>query len=161
MKSICTVAILLSTLPVSSSTIWAQSVTGQISGTVTDSGDSAIAGATAQLTNDLTKQVRSLTTESSGSFIFSNLVPGDYSLHVSHPGFKAYAQHAINVSADEKVALHDIRLAVGDLNTTVTVQAESAHVATDSSDRAILVAGEQWLPGAQYRCHRRGKGDGV
>ena len=83
--------------------------------------------------------MRSLTTESSGSFIFADLVPGDYSIHVTQAGFKAYDEHAINVSSDEKVALHSIRLAVGDVNTTVTVQAETAHVATDSSDRSILV----------------------
>ena len=139
MKSIRTLAMLLSTLLAASCSVWAQSVTGQISGTVTDSADAAIAGATVQLTNDLTKQVRTLTTESSGSFIFVDLVPGNYSIHVTHPGFKAHDQHAISVSADEKVALHDIRLAVGDVNTTVTVEAETAHVASDSSDRSILV----------------------
>ena len=143
MKSIRTLAMLLSTLLAASCSVWAQSVTGQISGTVTDSADAAIAGASAQLTNDLTKQVRSLTTESSGSFIFADLVPGNYSIHVTQAGFKAYDQHAINVSTDEKVALHDIRLAVGDVNTTVTVQAETARVATDSSDRSILVNGTQ------------------
>ena len=143
MKSIRIVATLFSTLLVASSSVWAQSVTGQISGTVTDSAGSTIAGATAQLTNDLTKQVRTLTTESSGSFIFIDLVPGNYSIHVSHPGFKAYDQHPISVSANEKVALHDIRLAVGDVNTTITVESESAHVATDSSDRTIDVNSTQ------------------
>jgi len=143
MKSLRAIAMLFSTLLAASSNVWAQSVTGQISGTVTDSGGSAIGGATAQLTNDLTKQIRSLTTESSGSFIFVNLVPGDYSLHITHPGFKAHDQYPINVSADEKVALHDIRLAVGDVNTTVLVQAETAHVATDSSDRTISVNSTQ------------------
>src|ERR1017187_1919147 len=98
MRGIRTLVVWLSTLLVASSNVRAQSVTGQISGTVADSADSVIAGATAQLTNDLTKQVRSITTEASGSFIFANLVPGDYSIHVSHPGFKAYVQHAINVS---------------------------------------------------------------
>jgi hypothetical protein len=138
MKGIRAVAMLCGLLSLFSSA-YAQSVTGQISGTVTDSADSAIAGASAQLTNDLTKQVRSLTTESSGRFIFTDLVPGNYTIHVTHPGFKAYVQDAINVSSDEKVALHDIRLAVGDVNTTVTVQAETAHVASDSSDRSMLV----------------------
>jgi hypothetical protein len=139
MKRICSVAIALLTLLVAPSTVRAQSVTGQISGTVTDSADTVVAGATVQLTNDLTKQLRILTTESSGSFIFADLVPGNYSIHVALQGFKAYDQHPISVSADEKVALHDIRLSVGDVNTTITVEAETAHVATDSSDRSIAV----------------------
>ena len=143
MKSIRSVAILLTALCVVSFSALAQSVTGQISGTVTDSADTVIAGARVQLTNDLTQQVRSITTETSGSFIFADLVPGNYSIHVIHPGFKAYVQHPISVSADEKVALHDIRLAVGDVATTVSVEAETAHVATDSSDRSILVNSTQ------------------
>ena len=91
------------------------------------------------LTNDLTRQVRSITTESSGSFIFTDLVPGNYSVHIAVAGFKAYGQSGINVSSNEKVALHTIRLEIGDVNSTVTVMAETAHVATDSSDRTIQV----------------------
>jgi hypothetical protein len=118
----------------------AQSVTGQISGTVTDPAGALIGGATVQLTNDLTKQIRTLVTGStSGSFIFTDLVPGNYSVQVTLAGFKTYSQHGINVSADEKVALHDLRLQVGDVSSTVTVEANVAHVATDSSDRSIAV----------------------
>jgi hypothetical protein len=117
----------------------AQSVTGQISGSVTDPAGAVIAGATVQLVNELTKQQRDFITLSNGSFIFPDLVPGNYSVQIRHAGFKTYDQRGINVSPNEKVALHDIRLDVGDVNTTVMVQAEVAHVATDSSDRAIAV----------------------
>ena len=82
---------------------YAQSVTGQISGTVMDAAGAPIAGASAQLTNDLTRQVRTFTTGSSGSFIFADLVPGNYTLRVGHPGFKTYVQDGISVSSDEKV----------------------------------------------------------
>src|ERR1017187_5713681 len=102
MKNLRRIALLSAALLAALSSVWAQSVTGQISGTVTDAADSVIAGATVQLTNQLTKQVRTLTTESSGSFIFADLVPGDYNIHIAHPGFKAYDRHPINVSADEK-----------------------------------------------------------
>jgi hypothetical protein len=49
---------------------------------------------------------------------------------------EAYHQKAINVGAEERVALHDIRLDVGDVSNT-------AHVATDSSDRAISINSTQ------------------
>jgi Carboxypeptidase regulatory-like domain len=128
-------SLFLATLP----TAKAQSVTGQISGSVTDPAGAVIPGARVQLTNDLTKQVRALSTASSGSFIFPDLMPGDYSVGITQTGFKAYSQRGINVSAAEKVALHDIRLELGDVNSTVTVDAQVAHVATDSSDRSIAV----------------------
>src|SRR5258706_14117388 len=67
-----------------------QSVTGQISGTVTDPAGAVVFGAKVQLTNDLSKQVREFTSESKGAFIFSGLVPGRYSIRVAQPGFKTY-----------------------------------------------------------------------
>jgi hypothetical protein len=142
-KYIRQVTMLLCGLLTAFSAANAQSVTGQVSGTVTDSTDSPIAGATVELTNDLTKQIRTINTEASGGFIFADLVPGSYTLRVSHPGFKAHVQDEVTVSADEKVALHTIKMAVGDVNTTVTVVAENAHVATDSSDRTMEVNSTQ------------------
>ena len=70
----------------------AQSVTGQISGTVTDQGGSVTAGSSVRLTHDLSKQARSFSTDGSGNFLCTNLVPGDYSVHIEHAGFKGYDQ---------------------------------------------------------------------
>ncbi len=117
----------------------AQSVTGQISGTVTDVSGSVIPGAAVQLTHDLSQQTRSFVTGARGSFIFTGLVPGAYSLHVSQPGFKAYDQKAINVSSQERVDLHEVKLQLGDVTSTVTVEASTVHVATDSSDRSVAI----------------------
>lgn len=120
-------------------TVHAQSVTGQISGTVTDPAGAVVTGATVQLTHDLSKQVREFSTQGNGDFVFTGLVPGGYSIRVSHPGFKAYDQKGIVVAAQERVDLHDIRLEVGEVNTSVEVSAQSVHVATDSSDRSVAV----------------------
>ena len=122
-----------------STAAYGQTVSGQISGSVADAAGSVIPGAAVQLTNDLTKQTRAFTTESNGAFVFTNLVGGDYSIHIAVTGFKSYDQKGINVSAQERVDLHEIRLQVGDVSSTIEVQGEVARVATDSSDRAILV----------------------
>ena len=126
---------LLAALPA----VYGQSVTGQISGIVVDPAGAIVPGATVQLTHDLSKPVRKFTTESNGSFIFTGLVPGAYSLHVTQPGFKAYDQKGITVAAQERVDLHEIRLSVGEVTSTVEVQANAVHVATDSSDRSISI----------------------
>src|SRR5689334_8090257 len=117
----------------------AQSVTGQISGTVVDPSGGALVGAVVRLTYDLTQQERSFTTANSGSFIFTNLVPGTYTLKVSMSGFKAYEQKNITVAAQERVDLHELTLSVGEVTSTVEVQANAVHVATDSSDRSIAI----------------------
>jgi hypothetical protein len=115
----------------------AQSVTGQISGTVVDAAGAVIAGAKVQLTNDVGMQVREFATEGNGSFIFTGLFPGTYTLHIAQPGFKTYEQRSITLAAQEKVDLHTLGLQVGDVSSSVEVQASAVHVATDSSDRSV------------------------
>ena len=75
--------LLLAMMPIAN----AQTVTGQITGTVVDSAGAVVAGANVQITNGITKQVREFTTSGNGSFIFADLVPADYDLRVTHPGF--------------------------------------------------------------------------
>ncbi len=124
---------LLALLPTAS----AQSVTGQISGIVVDSAGAVVPGASVQLIHDLSQTVRAFTTEPNGSFVFTGLVPGTYTLRVTHPGFKSADQKGITVAAQERVDLHEVHLEVGEVTNTVTVQADAVHVATDSSDRSM------------------------
>ena len=123
----------------------AQSVTGQVSGTVVDPAGAVIAGAQVQLTNDLTKQTRGFVSEQNGSFIFTGLVPGGYSLRIAQPGFKAYEERGIAVSSQERVDLHNLRLQVGDVNTAIEVSAQTVHVQTDGSDRSLRRPGASCL----------------
>src|SRR5260370_39199509 len=88
---------LLATLPV----VNGQSVTGQISGTVSDSAGAVIPGAAVKLINNLSQQVHSFTADGNGNFTFTSLVPGTYNLTVTQPGFKVYAQSGIVVAAQE------------------------------------------------------------
>lgn len=116
-----------------------QTVTGSITGTVADSGDAIVVGATVQLTNETTKQQREFLTRGNGTFTFPDLVPGEYDLRITQPGFKTYVQNRITVGTLEKVDLHTLRLEVGEITTSVEVQASAARVATDSSDHAMDV----------------------
>jgi Carboxypeptidase regulatory-like domain/TonB-dependent Receptor Plug Domain len=133
--SLAVSSLLLALMPIAN----AQTVTGQITGTVVDSAGAIVAGASVQVTNGITKQVRTFTTSANGSFIFPDLVPADYDLRVTHPGFKTYIQNRITVGTLEKVDVHDVRLEVGDVSTSVEVQAHAARVATDTADHAMDV----------------------
>jgi hypothetical protein len=114
-----------------------QTVTGSITGTVVDSGDAIVIGASVRLTNEVTQQQREFLTAGNGTFTFVDLVPGDYRIRVVHPGFKTYVQNGITVGTLEKVDLHNLRLDVGDVSTSVEVQAQAARIVTDSSDHAL------------------------
>ena len=60
----------------------AQTLTGQINGVVVDAGGASVPGADVTVTNDVSKAVRSFTTESNGSYSFPDLNTGTYSLHI-------------------------------------------------------------------------------
>ncbi len=117
----------------------AQTVTGSITGTVVDAGGALVVDADVQLTNQVTKQVRDFHTAGNGTFIFPDLVPGTYDLRVTHPGFKTYLQNGIVVGTLEKVDLHTLTLDVGDVSTSIQVEAQAARVSTDTSDHAADV----------------------
>jgi hypothetical protein len=133
--SVAFVFCLLAVTPVANS----QTVTGSITGTVVDAGDAVVVGAVVRLTNQTTKQIRQFSTANNGTFTFPDLVPAEYDLRVTHPGFKTYVQTAITLGTLEKVDLHTIHLEVGDVSTSVEVKATAARVATDTSDHATDV----------------------
>ncbi|HYP09598.1 MAG TPA: carboxypeptidase regulatory-like domain-containing protein [Bryobacteraceae bacterium] len=114
-------------------------MTGQISGTVTDPSGAVVSGAVVRLIADVSQQERQFTTSGNGSFMFTNLVPGAYSVAVSAPGFRSYIQKAIPLATQERLDIPDIRLEVGDVTSTVNVEASAVHVSTDSSDRSISI----------------------
>ncbi len=121
----------------------AQTVNGQIGGTVTDPTGAVIVGAKVTLTYPLTGQQRLVQTGTSGDFVFPDLVPGTYNISISQTGFQTYDQKGIVVAATEKVALHTIQLAIGNVSTSVTVQASAVRVETDSSEHSALVNSSQ------------------
>jgi hypothetical protein len=124
---------LLAVLPIAN----AQTTSATVTGLLTDPTGGAIVGAKVQLTNDLSKQVNEFTTDSGGRFEFQ-VTAGDYTFHVAQAGFKAYEQK-VNVVQTERFDMHEIKLTVGDVATSVEVTAAIAHVQTDSSDRTIAV----------------------
>src|SRR6516165_2300823 len=126
---------LLAALPV----VNGQSVTGQISGVVVDPAGAVVPSAEVQLIHDLSQSIHKFVTDSNGSFFFTGLVPGTYSLRVSRPGFKSYDSKGITVATQERVDLHEIHLQVGDVSSTIEIQANAVHVATDSSDRSVAI----------------------
>jgi hypothetical protein len=132
------VAVLVSLLALAASSP-AQTVTGSVTGTVVDSANAIVVGAVVRLTNNVTKQQREFVTAGNGTFTFLDLVPGEYNLRISQPGFKTFVQNGITVGTLEKVDLHNLRLDVGDVSTSVEVEAQAARVVTDSSDRAMDV----------------------
>ena len=122
--------------------VQAQGLTGQISGTVTDSGGGVLPGATVTVKNAGTNTTRETVTGSDGAFLFPDLLAGKYDITVTVNGFKTYEQKGITLASTERVALRAIALEVGGLAETVTVQAESVQVQTTTAARSGLITRE-------------------
>ena len=90
-----------------------QGLTGQMSGSVVDSSNSVLPGATVVVTNTGTQASRTVTTDASGVFTVTELLAGHYEVSVTLEGFKSYLQRDVVLSANERVALRAIVLEVG------------------------------------------------
>jgi Carboxypeptidase regulatory-like domain/TonB-dependent Receptor Plug Domain len=133
---VCLVALCMCVSPVS-----AQSAsTGALAGTVTDPSGGVIAGATVTATSLATGQVRTATTDANGSYKFSLLPPGNYSVRFSATGFKTAEVPSITVNVTETVAL-DRGLEIGSQNQEVTVSSTAVTLQTENATVGGLVSG--------------------
>src|SRR6266850_1125802 len=112
----------------------AQSVTGSISGSVTDSAGGVIVGASVTLLSDQTGSTRTATTSEDGRFSFAALQPGVYTVKVEQRGFQTLERKNAVLTANESLALGDLALTAGQVSETVTVTGEGAVVEKESSD---------------------------
>src|SRR5437870_2318789 len=126
-----------------SSPAFAQSVTGNISGSVTDPNGAVVAGASVTLVNDQTKDKRDQVTNDSGRFNFASVQPGVYALRIEHAGFETLLRTKVVLSANEGLALGDISLKTGQVTETVTVQSEGQIVEKESSDLTARLTSDQ------------------
>jgi len=134
-------AVLLSVLL--GSTPLAQSITGSLSGSVTDANGGIIAGASVTLVSDQNRTSRNLNTNENGRFDFAAIQPGIYSLKVEHPGFQTLLRQNVVVSANESLALGELKLQPGQVSETVTVTTEGATVERETSDLTARLTSDQ------------------
>src|SRR3989440_2468192 len=123
--------------------IMAQSVTGTISGVVTDPNGEVVAGANVTLQNDQTKDKRDQVTNDSGRFSFAAAQPGVYTLKIEHQGFETLLRTKVVLSANEGLALGELALKTGQVTETVMVQSEGQVVEKESSDLTARLTSDQ------------------
>src|SRR3984893_1832775 len=120
-----------------------QSITGSVSGTVTDSTGGIIPGAAVTLSSDKTRETRTGTTSSEGRFSFAALQPGEYSVKIERQGFQTLEQKGVVLSANESLALGELKLQPGQVSETVSVVTEGAIVERESSDLTARLTSDQ------------------
>src|SRR5437588_3643829 len=115
--------------------------TGALTGSVTDSSGAAIPGATVVVTNPATGAVRTVKTESYGTYRVPLLPPGSYRIQVSAPGFRPQLDPNIVVNVAETDTVNAV-LQVGEQKEAITVEAGAQLVETETQTLGDVV-GEQ------------------
>ena len=110
---------------------FSQSVQSTILGTAKDQTGAAVPGVTVEVVNAGTSSSRTVMTDEKGDYRVPNLEPGRYGVSATMAGFKRWARDGIVLDANQ-IRRIDLELAVGDVNTTVTVAAEATPVATET-----------------------------
>ncbi len=126
-----------------SAVAFAQTVTGTVSATVTDPSGHVIVGAKVNLTNEQTGAIRSTTTNEVGAFTFPAVPPDAYSVRVETSGFKSFQRTGMVLSANERLSLGEIRLSIGAVTETITVEAQGAAVQTTSAEQSAMLTPAQ------------------
>jgi hypothetical protein len=139
--------------------VFAQTISGVVSGTVADTGGLAVPGAAVTLVDTATALRQSASSEASGDFVFPSVPPGVYNLVVEAKGFKRFEKTQVIVTASERVAAGTLRLQVGAISETITVSGEATPVQTASDERSAMGVG-QTIAFCRLlrsrRCSRRG-----
>src|SRR5215471_21811369 len=124
-----------------------QVTTGSIAGSVVDPQGGVIPNAKVSLTNVAqgAGSTREVTSSGEGSFLFSPVLPGVYTLTVEVMGFKKYTQSGITMNVNDRMGLPPIVLEVGTTGESVSVEASAIVLETVTAERSGVVTGRQMV----------------
>ncbi|MHB1020844.1 MAG: carboxypeptidase-like regulatory domain-containing protein [Acidobacteriaceae bacterium] len=117
-------------------------ISGSISGTVTDPSGAVVAGAKVTVTNQATGISSSTVTSAAGFYTAQSLPGGDYTVAVSRQGFQSTVIRGIHIDPGQRRG-QNIQLAVGNVSTSVTVEANAIAVQTESAESGGTISAKE------------------
>jgi hypothetical protein len=116
---------------------------GRVSGTVRDSSNAFVGGATVKVTNEKTGEVRMALSNEAGFFVVSPLKPSTYTISAEKPGFTVIEYTSMTLAVGQELAL-DFEFRPAGLQENVTVVAtapvldiSSARMGANVSEREV------------------------
>ncbi|HWO36318.1 MAG TPA: carboxypeptidase-like regulatory domain-containing protein, partial [Candidatus Acidoferrum sp.] len=135
--AVCVVVLILSAAGVG------QELAATLTGTVSDSSGAVVPRATIVVhSEDTGADVRSVTTNDTGSFNITNLAAGRYTVTVTDTGFQRFVAKEVILNVAEKHTL-DVTLTTGKASETVEVTAENTAIQTTTAEESGTVTGDQ------------------
>ncbi len=115
---------------------------GTIVGRVTDASGAGVPSAKIELTNQNTGIKSATTGSAQGDYVLPRVDPGTYRMSVSAPGFKTLVRNDIPILVNQ-TAREDVALTIGDVASSVQVEAEVPVVQSETSSIGEVVDGAQ------------------
>ena len=119
-----------------------QSTSGQIVGQVSDATGAAVPQATVTLVNKATGLNRTVRTNNSGEYTFTDVAIGTYEVDVTAGSFRKQVTQKVVVNVDTTTR-SDAHLTAGDVNESVTVTSSQIQVQTQDASVGEIVDGTQ------------------
>jgi hypothetical protein len=134
---------ILVSLFLSAAAMYAQNITGSMSGRVVDGQGNVVPNAAVTATEPSKKLTIATKTTDAGEFNLAGLQPGSYTVSVVVTGFKKLEQINIPLDAQDKLALGDLTLQVGSVTESIEISAQQVLLQTDSVERGQAIVGKQ------------------
>src|SRR5438270_102343 len=128
----------LALIALAASSAAAQEFRGSIVGHVKDTSDLALPGVTVTATNVATNVASTTVSNNEGNYTIAYLTPGNYRLTAELSGFKKFVRERLEVRVGDRLTL-DLTMAVGSLEETVTVTAQSPLLETGSASAGQVI----------------------
>jgi len=116
----------------------AQSTYGGLRGLVSDPGGAVIANARVTLTNTGTNDARSTLSSGTGEYVFSQVIPAEYTVTVESPGFKKFTRAGVIVETQNQISV-DVKLEVGQVTESVLVTEEVPLIETATASQGQVI----------------------
>jgi carboxypeptidase family protein len=118
---------------------WA-SITGSISGVVTDQNGGVVVGAKVAAIETQTGVRSEIRTDSQGFYNFPAIPVGKYDLEVQSPGFKLYRQSGLVVDVNSALRVN-VTLQLGEATEKVTITSDAVQVETQNTQMGEVISG--------------------
>jgi outer membrane receptor protein involved in Fe transport len=114
---------------------------GTILGTVRDSSGAVVPGAKVTVSNEGTSFTETSTTSGAGTYVFTPLRIGTYTVEVEQPGFKKQRKTGQSLDIQQQLVV-DFNLAPGEVTTTVDVTGEAPILQTENGSVGQVVGSQ-------------------
>src|SRR5713101_2062913 len=115
---------------------------GTIVGTVTDPSGAAMPNVNVTVTNTETSWTRTVPTNDAGQYVLPDVQIGHYSIKAEASGFKVAEQKDVVLTVGDRLRI-DFPMKVGTSTETITVEANSIAVQSDSGELSNLITDQQ------------------